>query len=141
MGRVLKRVPLDFDYPLNTIWIGYFQENPFCLRDHNGCKPGCVEYAKIKGIPIDEDGCPKFNVFYGLPEKLPVDPPTGDGFQMWENTSEGSPQSPVFKTLDELCEWCAENATAFGLYHKASVEEWHEIFETGYFRQGNVLIG
>lgn len=22
MVRVLKRVPLDFDYPLNTIWIG-----------------------------------------------------------------------------------------------------------------------
>lgn len=23
MGRALKRVPMDFDYPLGTIWSGY----------------------------------------------------------------------------------------------------------------------
>ena len=28
------------------------------------------------------------------------DPPIGEGFQLWETTSEGSPSSPVFETLE-----------------------------------------
>lgn len=46
-------------------------------------------------------------------EWIEHEPPVGAGYQIWENTMEGSPQSPVFKTLDELAEWCAKNATAF----------------------------
>jgi hypothetical protein len=52
------------------------------------------------------------------------EPPVGDGYQMWENTSEGSPQSPVFETLDELCEWCSENASIFGTKEFVSKETW-----------------
>ena len=32
----------------------------------------------------------------------PTDPPQGDGWQLWETTSEGSPISPVFVTPEEL---------------------------------------
>jgi hypothetical protein len=52
------------------------------------------------------------------------DPPVGDGYQMWENTSEGSPQSPVFETLDELCEWCTKNASICGTNTFVTKEEW-----------------
>jgi hypothetical protein len=52
------------------------------------------------------------------------EPPMGDGYQMWENTSEGSPQSPVFETLDELCDWCTENASIFGTNNFVSKETW-----------------
>jgi hypothetical protein len=52
------------------------------------------------------------------------EPPIGDGFQMWENTFEKSPQSPVFETLDELCEWCSENASIFGTNQFIPKEEW-----------------
>lgn len=32
MGRELKRVPLDFDYPLHKVWYGYFVDNiSFCI--------------------------------------------------------------------------------------------------------------
>ena len=55
------------------------------------------------------------------------DPPSGEGYQMWENTSEGSPQSPVFETLDELCEWCSINKSSFGSNHFISKEEWMKI--------------
>jgi hypothetical protein len=34
-----------------------------------------------------------------------TDPPTGDGWQLWETVSEGSPISPVFPTADGLVEW------------------------------------
>lgn len=32
----------------------------------------------------------------------PTDPPTGEGWQLWETVSEGSPVSPVFATAEEL---------------------------------------
>ncbi|WP_143658110.1 hypothetical protein [Embleya scabrispora] len=34
-----------------------------------------------------------------------TDPPDGDGWQLWETVSEGSPVSSVFATADELAEW------------------------------------
>jgi hypothetical protein len=33
------------------------------------------------------------------------EPPTGDGWQEWETTSEGSPISPAFGTAEELATW------------------------------------
>lgn len=66
MGREVKRVPLDFDQPLNEVWPGFFEE----------------------------------------PETAP---PTGDGYQLWETVSEGSPISPVFATPEELATWMTRN--------------------------------
>lgn len=34
-----------------------------------------------------------------------TEPPAGDGYQIWETVSEGSPVSPVFATPDELADW------------------------------------
>ena len=68
------------------------------------------------------------------------EPPTGEGFQLWETTSEGSPKSPVFKTLEELCEWCVENATTFA-DNKATKEEWMKMLldDHVYHKEGNVI--
>ena len=42
-------------------------------------------------------------------------PPKGDGWQMWETTSDGSPISPVFATPEELATWLADTrASSFG---------------------------
>jgi len=38
----------------------------------------------------------------------PTDPPNGDGWQLWETVSEGSPISPVFATSDELASWMSD---------------------------------
>lgn len=57
------------------------------------------------------------------------DPPVGEGFQLWETTTEGSPKSPVFKTLEELCEWCEDNATTFADY-KTTKEEWMNMLDS-----------
>lgn len=38
------------------------------------------------------------------------DPPQGEGWQLWETVSEGSPVSPVFATEDALAEWMADPA-------------------------------
>lgn len=70
-----------------------------------------------------------------------VEPPTGGGYQLWETTSEGSPCSPVFATFDELCEWCAENATTFGSF-EATKEEWAKMLNDDfvYHKRGNVIM-
>ena len=57
------------------------------------------------------------------------EPPVGEGFQLWETTSEGSPKSPVFKTLEELCEWCEGNATTFASF-TSSKEEWMKMLDS-----------
>ena len=70
----------------------------------------------------------------------PVEPPEGDGYQLWENTSEGSPVSPVFATLEELCEWCADNATTFAT-ERATKEQWMRMLDDNfvYHQEGNAI--
>lgn len=53
-----------------------------------------------------------------------TEPPSGEGWQMWETTSEGSPISPPFETPEALARWLADNnASAFG-HNGASYESW-----------------
>jgi len=68
------------------------------------------------------------------------EPPVGDGYQLWETTSEGSPSSPVFETLNELCEWCADNATTFASY-RATKEEWRQMLDSDFVshKEGNMI--
>jgi len=35
----------------------------------------------------------------------PIDPPTGEGYQLWQTISEGGPCSPVFSTPEGLADW------------------------------------
>lgn len=69
----------------------------------------------------------------------PEEPPKGKGFQLWETTTEGSPISPVFRTLEELCEWSKDNATIFGEF-KLTKEEWmiHLKEDPVVFKRGNL---
>lgn len=43
------------------------------------------------------------------------DPPEGDGWQLWETTSEGSPVSPVFPTAEELAQWLTTDEGGYQL--------------------------
>lgn len=42
----------------------------------------------------------------------PTEPPTGDGYQIWETVSEGSPISPVFARPEDLARWMVEHDTS-----------------------------
>ncbi len=69
------------------------------------------------------------------------EPPVGDGYQMWENTTEGSPQSPVFPTLDLLCEWLEKtNASVFG-NATTTKEKWKSMLDDGFVHhsEGNMI--
>lgn len=101
--------------------------------------------AKKRGYPLccdvcHGDGClwqsPEIKAAYEAWER--EEPPAGEGYQLWETVTEGSPQSPVFATLDALCEWCTENATTFANY-TASAEEWKKMLSDDlvYHQEGN----
>ena len=62
----------------------------------------------------------------------PSEPPNGDGWQMWETTSEGSPISPVFASPEDLASWLASNgASSFGSL-TASYDEWLAMIMQGW---------
>jgi len=68
-------------------------------------------------------------------------PPVGDGFQLWSNTTEGHPMTPVFATLELLCEYCEnEKVSVFGS-NTASKYEWMKMLDDGhvFYKQGNAV--
>lgn len=213
MGRQLRRVPLDFHWPLNKVWQGYIMPVSMTLPTCTECngdgytvearaiahtfyphqidgpnadvlawhdKIGQAEVDNLiaegrlhtlkkreptpenprewewVAVPLTADqvnacnrrGAPGFGGFshdainrgiliefrckqLGIPLSCPVcqgngdigtdeqreavdnwegtDPPSGEGWQMWETVSEGSPISPVFKTPEELAQYCADH--------------------------------
>lgn len=215
MGRELRRVPLDFDWPQGETWTGYLIPDRLREKPCPDCENGLTADGElIQGIAymisrladdvVDQQRgremhpylrpihaisyvhgsprpTPRFEEFVkglhpedcghsfvgrqpyelarrliklaGLPEGWdycptckghaavesypgqradteawePTDPPTGDGWQMWETTSEGSPMSPVFATAEELAGWLeGSGASLFGS-HTASREQWLKI--------------
>lgn len=54
----------------------------------------------------------------------PTEPPTGEGWQMWETVSEGSPISPVFASAGALATWLSVNKARDGNY-----EQWLKMIE------------
>lgn len=69
------------------------------------------------------------------------DPPTGEGFQLWTTTSEGSPMTPVFASLDELCQHCEdEKVSVFG-DSTATKEKWMQMLSDDFVshQEGNMI--
>lgn len=206
MGRELKRVPLDFQWPMNKPWIGYInphykgryscvgcsgsgetiaalrlgdlvsllmlsgddagrgkchpylRETPLYSTQGMSCGVDMLELtAALAGRSpscFGHDACDKWSAkkkiiaAAGLPETWGVcpscggsgekwdseeirlasenwtksDPPAGDGFQIWETVSEGSPISPVFATAEELAQHMS--TTRWGADKGSSAETW-----------------
>ena len=138
MGREVKRVDFKFDWFERTTkdkkhsdtWFGYIMESVPCkLCDSTG--------KNLKG-----ETCP---LCYGERTVCPyVEVPEGDGWQMWETCSEGSPISPVFTTPKKLAKWLADNnASSFGSM-TATEEEWLAMIKEGWcpsaVSNGNILM-
>jgi hypothetical protein len=130
MGREVKRVPLDFDWPMGVIWPGFM--GGYCSnmdyiskrKEKDSCYY-CNLYRKISGEDYDleaQHNCPNYE----------RQVPEGDGWQMWETTSEGSAISPVFETPEKLAQWLADNkASAFGS-DTATYDEWLSMIKAGW---------
>lgn len=201
MGRELKRVPLDFNWPIGRIWEGYIQKHykpcPDCKRGYTPAREfleKCLQELMWSGSealsqehrvqlvelttglagrppyePIGHDSIDLYVASKAIIKaaKLPenwgictsceghaetpesrklsehwerVEPPTGEGYQLWGTTSEGEPMTPVFKSLDELCEYCEKNVTTFGRF-TASKKQWKEMLSENYVtaKVGNMV--
>lgn len=90
-----------------------------CFLGHDGCDRYVATTKVIAAAGLDPDKwgiCPNCSG-HGVPNgKWELweawkgeDPPVGDGYQIWETTTEGSPISPVFATVEDLARWMAAN--------------------------------
>lgn len=100
--------------------------------------------CKREGVPYTCDSC-EDGESWSSPELkkahdewTETDPPAGPGYQLWSTTSEGSPMSPVFATLDELCVYAAKRCSTFA-DEKATAAEWKKMLEADMVvhREGN----
>jgi len=68
-------------------------------------------------------------------------PPAGEGYQIWETVSEGSPISPVFSDPRILAEWMA-NSPTWGAAEPMSADRWLEwIVGPGWSPSGMMING
>ena len=119
MGREVKRVTLTDAPPMGVTWPGYdCDEIVPCPRCGATVPAGSEVESECTGQDGGVWGC------YGEPTRERWDPPAGDGWQMWENTSEGSPISPAFADPRDLAKWLADTgASTFG-HMTADAETW-----------------
>lgn len=205
LSRNLKRVPLDFDWPMNKVWKGYVWPTPRPCPAGDRCDLGrtmagawlermvflfgvimhSVESGELhpwlRELPLAPEGLPGpdfAELMHGLggasgplgwgssgeyamrnkiietagldPETWGVcpschghdhhpddqamldafeatEPPEGDGYQLWESVSEGSPCSPVFKTKPELAAWLSANDDS--ILSGKSVADWMRVLD------------
>ncbi len=109
-NREIKRVPLDFRWPLNTAWVGYTAQQP--------C-PDCKACGNVNACKT----CDGEMVIV-----VRTDPPDGPGYQLWSTMGAGSPASPVFAEQEKLLRWCAKNATFFARFG-GTLDDWRKFAE------------
>lgn len=143
MGREVRRVPPDWQHPKDEDtgrYIPLHAPRPLTeLRDEyvawfanweqwqRGEHPEQRDYAAT-GTFTDWDGGPPNPDDY-MP---PWEETERTHYQMYENTSEGTPISPVFATPEELARWLADTgASSFGSM-TATYEQWLRVCRGGY---------
>lgn len=115
MSRELKRVPLDFDWPIGKVWEGFITPDPEWL-----------DRSDINAVEKWEESGDHDEWYDDHPG---VEPPTGEGYQMWEDVSEGSPISPVFETKHELAKWLSESPENMTT---GNYDQWMATIESGW---------
>lgn len=101
----------DFTHDLHWQMINYHSEK-------EGWDSSCP-HCKGEGVLFLNDEIKRLHEEFRWQE-----PPTGEGYQMWEDTSEGSPISPVFKTAEELAEYCEREGVSWFGARTAKKEDW-----------------
>lgn len=151
MGREIRKVPADWKHPFHngetwTKWPQldphhkrhegfhpmYEAEKPYldllreyvaeCEKWERGERPNtdlakdCAHYWDYGGGPPD----PKFYMPFWPAEQR-------THYQMYEDTSEGTPISPVFATPEEVARWCVDNGVSIFGRDATSYETWLRI--------------
>lgn len=130
----------DPDYAkITTFLCGRAPDRSFLGHDSTDAWSAIKKLGELAGLPEDWNTCATCKGDGIHPEAKasveawePTPPPAGDGWQMWETTSEGSPISPVFDTPEKLAQWLADNgASSFGR-DTATYEQWLGMIRRGW---------
>jgi len=126
MGREVRRVPADWQHPKNDAgrFIPLFPGEDYECRmtefQADAAAYGLAYAMEVHGAISKADYMPNWTE----EERTHL--------MMYENTSEGTPISPAFKTPEELALWLVDNkASAFG-YDIASYEAWLKVARGGW---------
>lgn len=116
MGREVKRVALNFKWfeQGRKVWFGYILPTITCKLCINGYDGKCPLCEDLKYVYVR------------------VEPPKGEGYQVWEDVSEGSPISPVFKTKEELAKYMTDNTKENDVNYGATYEDWLTFIKVKY---------
>lgn len=146
MGREVRSVPEDWQHPkkengeyrplLPASWDDAFKE--WMTGWKNWQKGLRRDWGTDELEPIDDkDKSTTYSDYSGnIPNPDDYMPEWSDAerthIQMYEDTTEGTPISPVMKTPEELARWLVDNnASAFG-GQTASYEGWLRVAQGGF---------
>jgi len=153
MGREIRKVPANWEHPRKSN--GNYQPmfNRFYgdaiaewIENHNKWEDGTHDNL-VDGSCTKEEypfyamwgGGPPTVEYYQTKKYAPEEL---THIQLYEDTSEGTPKSPVFRAdeFDKLCEYAAEHYTTFASF-RATKEEWAEMLKSGFVfhREGNAI--
>jgi hypothetical protein len=105
---------------------------------HDGINAAVVIEAECKRLGVSHlcEHCGGEGVTWPSPEDKAKaeawerqEPPAGEGYQLWETISDGSPVSPVFERADELAQWLVE--------HPPGTSAKHTFYQWMLFLQGD----
>lgn len=136
MGREVRRVPPNWDHPKRgdryiPLWPRrYIEERDEWLRElkeffagvheDQSYYPGLDEYLTDHPIPRRADYMPDW------PEQVCTH------YQMYEDTTEGTPISPVFPTPEALARWLTDTGASAFADMTAEYEHWLRVARGGF---------
>lgn len=110
MGREVRRVPMNWEHPRD--------ERGTYIPLREGYSSRLADWSAARGLWAGDTV--SFVAYYGeCPDALEYMPEWSDeeaiGWQMYEDTSDGTPISPVMESPEALARWLDDNnASAFG---------------------------
>ena len=139
MGREIRRVRADWEHPKNEC--GHYV--PMLYQSYEAARKIWVdEYsAWYSGKSSKRAECSDPNMDYW---EWAGNPPNRDEhmpdwtdserthYQMYENTSEGTPISPVFSTPEEVARYCADHKVSSFADMTATYEQWLAVARGGW---------
>jgi hypothetical protein len=72
----------------------------------------CEGHGNIEKYPGQREECENWKW---------IEPPEGEGWQLWETVTEGSPISPVFETPEKLARWMSSPAYSWGVSNGSDI--------------------
>lgn len=121
MGREVRPVAIGWEHPRNP---GTYSDGSPRYRPLHSREDLRFHQAWNIDHPDDDEPIDPDDYMPPIPEGHPY------ALALYETTSEGTPVSPPFGTLEELAAWCEDGATAFASI-RWTREQWLASFKDG----------